>query len=41
VVVGSAFFTPLGVRLAHRLAVTRLRRIFAAVLAIIGMRMLG
>ena len=40
VVTGSMFFTPLGARLAHTLPVETLRRLFAAVLALIGVRML-
>ena len=37
---GSAFLAPLGARLAHALPVTTLRRGFAAVVALIGVRML-
>ena len=38
--VASLLFTPVGVWLAHRLPVVALRRIFALLLAIIGLRML-
>lgn len=41
VVAGSALFAPLGARLAHRMRVASLKRAFAGVLAIIGLRMLG
>jgi uncharacterized membrane protein YfcA len=37
---GSAFLAPLGARLAHALPVATLRRVFAAVVALIGVRML-
>lgn len=36
----SVFFAPLGARVAHRIAVASLRRIFAVVVALIGIRML-
>ena len=39
VVAGSAFLAPLGARLAHALPVATLRRGFAAVVALIGLRM--
>jgi uncharacterized protein len=40
VMAGSAFLAPLGARLAHALPVATLRRLFAAVVALIGVRML-
>ncbi len=40
VVAGSAFLAPLGARLAHALPVAILRRGFAVVVALIGIRML-
>jgi uncharacterized membrane protein YfcA len=39
VVVGNAFLAPLDARLAHALPVATLRRLFAAVVALIGVRM--
>jgi uncharacterized membrane protein YfcA len=39
-VAGSAFLAPLGARLAHALPVATLRRGFAVVVALIGVRML-
>jgi uncharacterized membrane protein YfcA len=41
VAVASALFAPLGARLAHRLPADRLRRVFAVVLAVAGLRMLS
>lgn len=40
VLISSALFAPLGARLAHKLPVTILKRIFAVVLACVGLRML-
>ena len=40
IAVGSILFAPLGAKLAHRLPVTILKRIFAVLLFIIGVRML-
>jgi uncharacterized membrane protein YfcA len=40
IVIASVFTAPLGVRLAHRLAVGRLRQVFAALLFVVGTRML-
>lgn len=40
VVVGSSFFAPMGAWLAHTLPAATLRRLFAAVVAVIGIRML-
>jgi len=40
VVAGSAFLAPQGARLAHALPVATLRRGFAVVVALIGVRML-
>lgn len=39
IVAGSALFTPLGARLAHRLPVPVLKKIFAILLATVGLRM--
>jgi uncharacterized membrane protein YfcA len=41
VAAASVFFAPLGARVAHRLPVPILKRIFAVVVAMIGMRMLA
>lgn len=40
VIIASIFTAPLGVRLAHSLPVRQLKRLFALVLAIVGLRML-
>jgi uncharacterized membrane protein YfcA len=40
ILIASMLFAPLGARLAHTLPVTMLKRIFAVVLALIGVRML-
>jgi uncharacterized membrane protein YfcA len=40
VAAGSVFLAPVGARLAHALPVSILRRLFAVVVAIIGIRML-
>lgn len=37
---GSVAFAPLGAHLAHRLSTTGLRRVFAAFLVLVGLRML-
>jgi len=39
VVAGSLLFTPAGANLAHRLPAATLRRVFAALLAVVGVRM--
>jgi uncharacterized protein len=39
IVSASVLTAPLGVRLAHRLPVTRLKRVFAALLIVVGVRM--
>jgi uncharacterized membrane protein YfcA len=40
IVSASVLLAPLGVRLAHRLPVTKLKRVFAALLIVVGLRML-
>jgi uncharacterized membrane protein YfcA len=36
----SVFFAPLGARVAHSISTSALRRVFAVVVALIGIRML-